>query len=583
MDGLLAADLLDFWIIIFFSFLGIALSARFRLPSVIGLLFFGALIGPNFLGIVTETNFISLIAEIGVILLLFYIGIHFNLDRISRFGLRATVVILVKFTLMFLLTYLAAIFLGFQTLDAILIGIILSFSSTAIFARIVANSKHEKRDESNLMSAVLILEDIVAVFILTLLSQMHGDTTLSVGQVMISVLFSLLILFCSYLILRWLVHALSKWLEKGDPEAQLFSALSLCALLALVAMSFELSPAIGAFLAGSTVAAIPSFKKIQGTLQQMTLLFTAFFFFSMGMLVNMNFILGAIGIVVFFASFNMLLKFFSISFSTYMTGFSGKASLFAGLLMLTSSEFGLIIASQTIGLTSFDFVSLSAALIVISGLTASLLVPREKEIGSVLKNRFGLQRRRNPFRHLSAYMSHVLHHFEPEGQFYETFRKNAKSLAINLVALFLIDSLLIILRAQFALHFGLSAYMVGPLDIFEIVAILLSLYPLYNILRIITALAGKFAHAFHFGPAAHANIRSKMIENFFFFALFLMIAIPIPLLVSMLNLPAFLQQAFIIPLLAAFLFLWDLARLATRLLAPHENKYHKIKGYKGKR
>ncbi len=583
MDVVLTADLLDFWIIIFFSFLGVALSAKLKLPSVIGLLFFGALIGPNFLGIVTETDFISIISEIGVILLLFYIGIHFNLDKISRFGLRATFVVLVKFAILFLLTYLAALFLGFSMLDAIIMGVILSFSSTAIFARIVAGSKHEERSESNFMSAVLILEDITAVFALTLLSQMHGDVTLSVGQVMVSVLFSLLILFCSYLILRWLVIRLSKWLDEKNLEAQLFSALSLCALLALVAMAFELSPSIGAFLAGSTVAAIPIFKKIESTLKQMTLLFAAFFFFSMGMLVNPEFILGAIGIVVFFALFNMLLKFFSISFSTYMTGFSGSASLFAGLLMITSSEFGLIIASQTVGITSFDFVSLSTALIVISGIIASLLIPREKGIGLVLGSKFRLDSKRNPFRHLSVYMSHVIHHFEPGGPFYETFRKHAKTLLLNLLVLFLIDSLLVIIRSQFALYFGLAPYMVGPLDIFEIFAILISLYPIYNILKVITALAGKFAHAFHFGPAAHANIRSKMIENFFFFAIFLLIALPIPFAVSMLNLPGIFQEAFLIPLFIAFLFLWDLARLATQLLAPHEDKYYKIKGYKGKR
>jgi Kef-type K+ transport system membrane component KefB len=583
VDVVLTADLLDFWIIIFFSFLGVAISAKLKLPSVIGLLFFGALIGPNLLSIVSETSFIQLISEIGVILLLFYIGIHFNLDRISRFGLRATFVLLIKFTVIFLFTYLAAVFLGFQMLDAIIMGVILSFSSTAIFARIVADSKHEKRDESNFMSAVLILEDVVAVFTLTLLSQMHGDTTLSIGEVMVSVLFSLLILFCSYLIIRWLVIRLSKWLDEKNLEAQLFSALSLCALLALVAMAFHISPSIGAFLAGSTVAAIPSFRKIESTLKQMTLLFAAFFFFSMGMLVNMEFIIGAIGIVVFFAFFNMLLKFFSISFSTYMTGFGGSASLFAGFLMITSSEFGLIIASQTTNITSFDFVSFSTALIVISGLIASLLIPREKGIGVFLATRFGLDKKRNPFRHVSAYMSHVLHHFEPGGPFYEALCKNARSLVLNLIALLLIDSSIVILRSQFALHFGVFPYMFGPLDMFEISAILLSLYPIYNIIRIITALAGKFAHAFHFGPAAHANIRSKMIEDFFFFAFFLLLALPIPFAVSVMNLPGFLQEVFIIPLAIAFLFFWDLARLATRLLAPHEDKYHKLKGYKGKR
>jgi hypothetical protein len=287
--------------------------------------------------------------------------------------------------------------------------------------------------------------------------------------------------------------------------------------------------------------------------------------------------------VVFFAFFNMLLKFFSISFSTYMTGFGGSASLFAGFLMITSSEFGLIIASQTTNITSFDFVSFSTALIVISGLIASLLIPREKGIGVFLATRFGLDKKRNPFRHVSAYMSHVLHHFEPGGPFYEALCKNARSLVLNLIALLLIDSSIVILRSQFALHFGVFPYMFGPLDMFEISAILLSLYPIYNIIRIITVLAGKFAHAFHFGPAAHANIRSKMIEDFFFFAFFLLLALPIPFAVSVMNLPGFLQEVFIIPLAIAFLFFWDLARLATRLLAPHEDKYHKLKGYKGKR
>jgi CPA2 family monovalent cation:H+ antiporter-2 len=352
-------NLLDIGVVLLFSFLGVLISTRLRLPSVIGVLFFGMLIGPHALGLIQENELISLFFEMGAILLLFFIGIEFNIEKISRFWLRASFVTAVKFAIVFLFTYLLSAFFGLPLLEAVLMGIILSFSSTAIFARIISGTPQQGREEAQLMSAVLVIEDIFAVFILTLIPQVGMQESISLGTLALPLLTSLAILFLFYVGLKRAVLLISEWMDEGNSEPQLFLALSLCSALAFLAASFGLSPSIGAFFAGSAVSGIAVFKRIEGTLQQLFILFSAFFFFAIGMQVDPSFIAGSLALICIFGLVNLALKFFSVSISTYLAGFGSREAFFSALIMLTVSEFALLISAEAASVSSFDFVSFS--------------------------------------------------------------------------------------------------------------------------------------------------------------------------------------------------------------------------------
>ena len=560
----MATELLDFWVVIFFSLLGVILTTRLKLPSVVGVLFFGVLVGPHALGLVGDTEIIPLLSELGAILLLFFIGIEFNVDKILKFGLRAALVFLLKFGTVFLLTYIAALLLNLQILDALLIAVLLSFSSTAIFARLVSDSVIQNREETLFVSAVLIIEDIFAIFILTALSHLRLSEAVSLESVFLSTLVSLLILSFSYLVLRWAVVRLSIWLEEKNMEAQLFSALSLCALLSSIAVFFGLSPAIGAFLAGSVFSSTPVFRKVEHALQQLILLFSAFFFFSIGMQVNPVFLLAAFGIILFFTLLNLFLKFFSVSLSSYLLGYESRSAVFSGLLLLTISEFALLIAIQANGLTSFDLVSFSAALLFFSGLGAALLFPLEASINAKLSAVFPLSTK-SRLKNLSLYMDQFVSRFEPGGAFYQAFIGHARQL-------FSYGAFVVLVVASFSIMqpylLPLLSYSLGPIRGTDLLMIAIILYPSYRLLQIIHVLLGEFAEAFHRVDRSRTNGKNRMLADFFFFFFFFSLSFLLPLVLSLLSLPHFLQTISLVPLFISFAFVWDLAHLATLRLRP---------------
>lgn len=560
----MASELVDFWIIIVFSLLGVLLTTRLRLPSAIGVLAIGALIGPYGLSLVGSTSTVKLLSDLGAILLLFFIGIEFNLDKIAKYGFRAVLVFILKFGVVFLFTYLVALLLDFPILDALVLGVVLSFSSTAIFARLISDSIVQDREETRLMSAVLILEDIFAIFLLTIVAQNQSNFT-EINSLIVSTLVSLFLLVVSYILLRWLVQRLSDWLEDKNVEAHLFSALSVCALLTSVAVAFGLAPTVGAFLAGSVFAAVPAFRKVEEALRQLILLFSTFFFFSIGMQVNPVLVYASLGILLLFTLANVVFKFLSVGLSTYLLGFESRQAISAGLLMLTTSEFGLLIASQTARITHFDLLSFSAALMFITSLVSVMFYPREASINAHMSSWVSNSGIGPPLKNLSIYMDYLVRRFEPGGAVYETISTHARHLLFH-GAIFLMINAALVVAKQYPWTAPLMAYRLGPFDGLDGIAFILSIYPLYQTLRVIQLLLGEFVQSFHGVAREKVTLQQRMVASAFFFFLFFGLSLVIPLALSLLNLPRMLQPLALIPLLFSFAFIWDLAHLSRPLI-----------------
>ncbi|MCB9296673.1 MAG: cation:proton antiporter [Lewinellaceae bacterium] len=60
------------------------ISARLKVPSIIGLIFSGLVVGPYGLGFIQSDADIQVLAEIGILLLLFTIGVEFSVEKLSK-------------------------------------------------------------------------------------------------------------------------------------------------------------------------------------------------------------------------------------------------------------------------------------------------------------------------------------------------------------------------------------------------------------------------------------------------------------------------------------------------------------------
>ncbi|MEI8004356.1 MAG: cation:proton antiporter, partial [Methanothrix sp.] len=131
------ALLKDIVVIFVLSVAVLFLFHRLRAPTIVGFLLTGILAGPQGLGLVKASEQVAVLAEIGVVLLLFTVGMEVSLKDL----LKIKKYVLVGGSLQVILTILAvfAILLRMQvpTGEALMLGFLISLSSTAIVLRII--------------------------------------------------------------------------------------------------------------------------------------------------------------------------------------------------------------------------------------------------------------------------------------------------------------------------------------------------------------------------------------------------------------------------------------------------------------
>jgi len=364
-------------LILLFSILGGVLAVRFRQPSVLGLILIGAIVGPYNLGFIKDASLIHTSIEIGAILLLFTVGIEFSLQHLLNLGLRVLIIAVLKLGIVFLLSYYTSFLLGFDFVTSLYLGVILSITSTVIVIKILDQKGMSKREELPLLIAVLIIEDIFGVFALTFFSGLNTRVDLSPLNLFTRLVISLALMALSYIVLRRILSRLISWLVKYSTEDTItFTSLGLCGGMSYLALLLNLSPSVGAFLAGNIVASLPNSKAFEKAIHPFILTFTSLFFFSIGTIVNFSAITGSAYIIIILFLVNILAKFLSIGFGSYIfTNFTGRHAVFSGVAMLSVGEFSLLIAKEAGSLNlGIDLVSITAAVIFLSSIAMSVLI-----------------------------------------------------------------------------------------------------------------------------------------------------------------------------------------------------------------
>lgn len=359
--------------IILFSILGGVLAVRFKQPSVLGLILVGALIGPNTLGLIKDESLINISIEVGAILLLFSIGTKFSLSHLIKLGSRLVLTSAIKLGLAFLTAYYTSLLLGFGTLTSLYMGVILSITSTVVMVKILEQKGFYARKEVNALIAILILEDLFGVFALTFFSSLNSD--LRPISLLTGIMVSLTILIFVYLILQKILKKVISWLIKYSTEDTItFISFGLCGGMSYLAALLNLSPSVGAFLAGNIVSSFPNSKLFENAIQPFTLTFTSLFFFSIGTAVNFNTIFSQFHIILILFLVWAITVFFAVGFGSYLfMNHTGQEAVFCGLAMIPIGEFSLLIAREA-SYSGADLISITSAIILFSATAMSLLI-----------------------------------------------------------------------------------------------------------------------------------------------------------------------------------------------------------------
>ena len=294
---------------------------KIKQPLIIGYLFAGMLLGPlsplwswilptgnsssdmlKGVGILTDMSALNLFSEIGVILLLFVIGIEFPYAKIKSIGRMA-----IGIGTIGLVTTLGAIFyaassLGLNSMDSLFIAAALSISSTAVIVKILEEMGRIKRESTILVLGILIVEDVIAVILISTLQSIALVGTVSLESILVVVIVATGLIVGTFTIgTRIIPPLIDKVAASEHHEILLLSILGVCFGYALLANVVGLSVAIGAFLAGVLVAESKSSEVSKLLASPIKDMFVAIFFISVGALMDVsqlqNYIFIAIALI----------------------------------------------------------------------------------------------------------------------------------------------------------------------------------------------------------------------------------------------------------------------------------------------
>lgn len=332
-------------ILLAFSIVVLLLCYRLKIPEIVGLLFTGVIAGPSVLGIFRSTGDIEYFAEIGVVLLLFTIGLEFSfkqlLDVKKEFLIGGTLQVLLTFLAGFALTAV----LGISLATAVLIGFLIALSSTAIVLRLLQEKDEVETPHGRIILGILIFQDIIAIPMMLLIPVLTGSS----GNLLQSIpllLFEILIVIALVIVCTaWVVpKVLHRVASTRSSELFLLSVVVICLAMAWLTSSIGLSLALGAFLAGLIISESQYSNQALGNILPFRYVFTSIFFVSIGMLLDIQFLIGHPAIILAAVAAVLLIKAVVGGATTVVLGYPMRTVVLVGLALSQVGEFSFILS-----------------------------------------------------------------------------------------------------------------------------------------------------------------------------------------------------------------------------------------------
>ncbi len=382
---------------------------RIRQPLIIGYLFAGMLIGPlsplwawllpeggppgaeiGGVGVLSDISSLNLFADIGVILLLFVIGIEFPYAKIRSIGRVAIGIGTLGLFITLGAVFYAANLLGLNFMDSLFISAALSISSTAIIVKILSDLGRIKKESSILVLGILIVEDVIAVILISSLQSIGLVGTVSIESVVVVVAVAAGLIIGTFTIATKIIPPLIDRVASAEnKEILLLSVLGVCFGYALLANIVGLSVAIGAFLAGVLVAESKSAEVSKILSSPIKDMFVAIFFVSVGALMDVSQLQNYIFIALALIAVAMGMKFGGNMLGNFVFRQPRRKSLRSAFtLAAPRGEFSIVIVKTGVDLgvvSSFLFPMIGIITIISAFISPFLFRAADKIIPKIAK------------------------------------------------------------------------------------------------------------------------------------------------------------------------------------------------------
>jgi len=349
---------------------------RLRQPVVFGYLLAGLIIGPHIpIPLVADPQTVRALSELGV-LLMFSLGLEFSIRKLVQVSQKAGAVALFECSVMVSVGYLVGQMLGFTRMESVFTGAMIGISSTTIIVKAFQEQEVKGR-VTELVFGILIIEDLIAIFLLTILTTIARSGAVSPSELAMTAV--RLAMFLAGLIgfgILTVPRAVRAVQRLGNPETTLVASIGICFAAALLALSFGYSVALGAFIAGSLVAESGHEIEIENLVRPVRDMFAAIFFVSVGMMIDPTALTEHWRAVLALTLAVIIGKVLAVTIGAFLAGHGRRTAMKAGMSLAQIGEFSFIIASVGVASVAIGgwMYPVAIAVSAITTLTTPLLI-----------------------------------------------------------------------------------------------------------------------------------------------------------------------------------------------------------------
>lgn len=357
--------------------IAVPISKRLGLGSVLGYLFAGAIIGPWGLKLITNVDDILHFAEFGVVLLLFLIGLELNPNRLWELrkpilGMGGTQVFITTLVLCGF-----GLLLGQNFNTALVAGMGLSLSSTAIALQTMTEKHLLNTEPGKAGFSVLLFQDIAVIPMLAVLPLLGAAQSMTDSGGWLDVFKVLTVLGLIIIGGRYLLRPLFRIIAQTDSR-EIFTAFSLLLVIgiALIMDAVDMSMALGSFMAGVLLADSEYRHELEIDIEPFKGLLLGLFFIAVGMSVDFGLLLQNPLLIVALMLILVVSKFLILSAIARLFELRGGENILFASVLSQGGEFAFVLFSSAIALGALDR-TVAATLIVavaLSMVTTPLLM-----------------------------------------------------------------------------------------------------------------------------------------------------------------------------------------------------------------
>ncbi|MEO7904988.1 MAG: cation:proton antiporter [Candidatus Saccharimonadales bacterium] len=311
-------------------------------PLIMGHIITGILVGPSLLNLISAKDAFATFSEIGIVLLLFIIGLELSMSVVKRLGKPVFVTGAAILLSVGTLGYLLGVAFHFTTIEAVIVGLALFFSSTIIIAKVLSDKKELTRLNGQIAVGVILLDDVVATFALLFVAAGKSGEVLGLTAIAILIGKGVLVIVTLVILGMKVLPKVTKYVATSQELLFLFAlawGLGVATAVNMIGFSIE----IGALFAGVALAHLPYVHQIGARLKPLRDFFIILFFISLGESLEINNLSSAVIPALILSAVVIIVKPLVVMASLGALHYTKRTSFKTGINLSQISEFSIIL------------------------------------------------------------------------------------------------------------------------------------------------------------------------------------------------------------------------------------------------